>query len=110
MSEIHVEEHSSPIKTPRQLLVIIVLAFAVPVGLISMLASLLTSGGDYSKNNPAMSDEAIAKRLQPVGTVVVSAPGGTGGTGQVSLNLYVAAAGTGCTSNSMSVVTTLDPP
>jgi len=78
MSEIHVEEHSSPIKTPRQLLVIIVLAFAIPVGLISVLASLLTSGGDYSKNNPAMSDEAIAKRLQPVGTVVVSAPGAPG--------------------------------
>jgi cytochrome c5 len=78
MSEIHVEDHSSPIKTPRQLIVIMVLAFAIPVGLIAILASLVSGGGDYSKNNPGMSDEAIAKRLQPVGTVVVSEPGASG--------------------------------
>jgi len=78
MSEIHVEEHSSPIKTPKQLIAVMVLAFAIPVGLIAMLVSLVVGGGDYSKNNPAMSDEAIAKRLQPVGTVVVAEPGRAG--------------------------------
>ena len=78
MSEIHVEEHSSPIKTPRQLIVVMVLAFALPVLLISLLASLISGGGDYGKDSPRMSDEAIAKRLQPVGTVVVSAPGASG--------------------------------
>jgi cytochrome c5 len=72
MSEIHVEEHASPIKTPKQLIIVMVLAFAVPVGLVAILASFVAGGGDYSRNNPQMSDEAIAKRLQPVGTVVIS--------------------------------------
>lgn len=81
MSEIHVEEHSSPIKTPKQLIVVMVLAFAIPVGLIAILVSLVVGGGDYSKNNPAMSDEAIAKRLQPVGTVVIAEPGTPGLSG-----------------------------
>jgi cytochrome c5 len=71
MAEIHIEEHSSPIKTPLQLVVVIVLAFAVPIALIVMLTQLVTSGGDFSKNNPAMSEEAIAKRLKPVGEVAV---------------------------------------
>ena len=71
MAEIHVEEHSSPIKTPRQLLIVVLLAFAVPITLIVMLSQLVTSGGDLSKDNPAMSEEAIAKRLKPVGEVVV---------------------------------------
>ncbi|MDH3286469.1 MAG: c-type cytochrome [Betaproteobacteria bacterium] len=77
MSEIHVEEHFSPIKTTRQLIVVMALAFAIPVGLIAILVSLVT-GGDYSKNNPGMSEEAIAKRLQPVGAVVVSESGASG--------------------------------
>ena len=71
MAEIHVEEHSSPIKTPQQLLIVVLLAFAVPITLIVMLTQLVTSGGDLSKDNPAMSEEAIAKRLKPVGEVVV---------------------------------------
>ena len=71
MAEIHVEEHASPIKTPRQLLVVVLLAFAVPITLIVMLTHLVTGSGDHSKDNPALSEEAIAKRLKPVGEVVV---------------------------------------
>ncbi len=74
MSEIHVEEHSTPIKTPKQLIILLVLAFAVPVTLIVMLVQLVTTSTDVGKNNPAMSDEAIAKRLKPVGEVVVLDP------------------------------------
>ncbi len=76
MSEIHVEEHSTPIKTPKQLIILLVLAFLVPVTLIVMLSQLVTSGGDFSKNHPGMSDEAIAKRLKPVGDVVVAEAAG----------------------------------
>jgi cytochrome c5 len=36
-----------------------------------MLTQLVTSGGDVGKSHPAMSDEAIAKRLKPAGEVVV---------------------------------------
>ena len=70
--EIHIHEHSSPIKTPKQLIIVVVLAFAIPIAVIAMLASLVTGGADLSsKGNPAMSNEAVAKRLKPVGTVEV---------------------------------------
>ena len=75
MSEIHVEQHDSLIKTPKQLVIVMVLAFAVPVALISLLASLVAGSGQYGKDDPRMSDEAIAKRLQPEGTVVISESG-----------------------------------
>ena len=85
MSEKHTEAHSSPIKTPKQLIVVVVLAFVVPIVLIVMLTQLVTSGPDAGKSNPAMSSEAVAKRLQPVGTVVVDpnqpAPAAAAGAG-----------------------------
>jgi len=71
MSEVHVEEHSSPIKTPKQLIIVVVLAFVVPILLIVMLTQLVTGGAGFGKDHPGMSDEAIAKRLKPVGEVVV---------------------------------------
>ena len=73
MAEIHVHEHSSPIKTPKQLIIVVVLAFAIPIGLIAMLASLVTGGADLSRNNPALSRDAVAKRIKPVGDVEVDA-------------------------------------
>jgi cytochrome c5 len=69
--EIHVKEHSSPIKTPKQLIIVVFLAFAVPITLIVMLAQLVIISMDSAKTNPGMSEEAIAKRLKPVGEVVV---------------------------------------
>ena len=71
MAENHPEEHSAPIKTPKQLIIVVVLAFAVPIALIVMLTQLITSGPDLSKKNPALSEEAVAKRLKPVGEVAV---------------------------------------
>jgi cytochrome c5 len=73
MADPHSEEHSSPIKTPKQLIIVVVLAFVVPIALIVVLTQLVTGSPDMSKNNPALSEEAIAKRLQPVGEVVVDA-------------------------------------
>ena len=73
MAEIHVHEHSSPIKTPKQLIIVVVLAFAIPITLIAMLASLVTGGADLSKDNPALSKEAVTKRIKPVGEVEVDA-------------------------------------
>jgi cytochrome c5 len=76
MSGNPIPEHSSPIKTPKQLIIAVVLAFLVPVLVIIMLAQIATSG----KRKPADSaaaEEAVAKRLKPVGEVVVAAAGGT---------------------------------
>lgn len=74
MSEVHLEEHSSPIKTPKQLIIVLALAFVVPIILIVMLSQLMTTGFDASKSNPALSDAAIAQRLKPVGQVEVVDP------------------------------------
>jgi cytochrome c5 len=59
------DQHSSFIKTPQQLILVIVLAFVVPVILIVMLVQLATSGpsGDPNVLNP----DAVAARIQPVG-------------------------------------------
>jgi cytochrome c5 len=69
--EIHVKEHSSPIKTPKQLIIVVFLAFAVPITLIVMLAQLVMISMDSTTTNPGMSEEATAKRLKPVGEVVI---------------------------------------
>jgi len=72
--EVHVEEHSSLIKTPKQLVIVVLLAFLVPITLIVMLSQLVTTGIDTSKSNPALSPEAVAERLKPVGQVEVVNP------------------------------------
>ena len=74
MSEVHIEEHSSPIKTPKQLITVILLSFLVPIALIVMLSQLVTTGINAGKSNPALSDEAVAARLKPVGQVEVTDP------------------------------------
>lgn len=66
------DQHSSFIKTPRQLVVVILLAFLVPIIIIILLVQLATSrpGADPA----ALAPEAVSKRLQPVGTVEFGAP------------------------------------
>lgn len=72
MSEVRIKEHSSPIKTPKQLIIVVLLAFLVPIALIVMLTQLVTGSVGFGKDHPGMSDEAIAKRLKPVGDVVIA--------------------------------------
>lgn len=73
MDEIRIPEHPSPIKNAKQLIVVVVLAFAVPIALCVTLAQLVMRGSDVSKT-PAMSDAAVAERMQPAGSVAVADP------------------------------------
>lgn len=66
------DEHSSVIKTPKQLIVVILVAFIVPITVIVLLTQFVTGGISMGKNDPAMSDEAVAKRLKPVGELVLA--------------------------------------
>lgn len=66
------ESHSSLIKTPRQLIILIVLAFVVPVILIILLATFVAGQRTEGAGTDAMTAEAIAERLRPVGTVVLA--------------------------------------
>jgi len=67
MSEVHVEEHDSLIKTPQQLIVVVLFAFLIPLGGLLMIASFATGG---LTPRPA-SDAVIAERLKPVGSAVI---------------------------------------
>src|SRR3989442_1355778 len=69
---------SSFIKTPRQLIVVIVLSFLVPIVAIILLVQLVVSRPAADPN--AMTDEAIAKRLQPIGRVEFSAASAAAGS------------------------------
>lgn len=71
----HEEEHSSFIKTPQQLIVVIVVGFLVPIAIAVMASQFFTSGIAVSQDNPAMSPEAVAKRLKPVGELAVADAG-----------------------------------
>ncbi|MFN2643855.1 MAG: cytochrome c5 family protein [Burkholderiales bacterium] len=68
------DSHSSFIKTPQQLIVVIVASFLVPIIGIVLLVQLVTSTPGADPN--AMTAEAIAKRIQPVGHVEFGAGGG----------------------------------
>jgi cytochrome c5 len=70
------DSHESPIKTPKQLVTVLVLAFVVPIILIVLLSQLATSGRIFDKDSPSMSPEEVAKRIKPVADVAVGAGGG----------------------------------
>src|SRR5436190_1815062 len=75
------DEHSSFIKTPQQLIVVVLLSFIVPIVGIILVVQLVLHQPSADAN--ATSPEAVAARLQPVGKVEVaaaaSAPGARNG-------------------------------
>jgi cytochrome c5 len=71
------EQHSSFIKTPQQLVTIVLLAFVVPIFGIVMLVQLVVN---RPRVDPAaMKPEAVAERIQPVGKVEFGEPGAAAG-------------------------------
>ena len=71
------DEHSSFIKTPQQLITVVLLAFVVPIFGIVMIVHLVVSRPHADPG--AMTPEAVAERIQPVGKVEFGAAGGAGG-------------------------------
>jgi cytochrome c5 len=72
VSESEHDQHSSFIKTPQQLIVVVLAAFIVPIVGIILLVQLVISKPSADPN--AMTPEKVAARLQPVGRVEVAAP------------------------------------
>jgi cytochrome c5 len=63
------DEHSSFIKTPKQLIVVVVLAFSVPIALIVLLSQLITGV------RPGATEDAetgVLNRIKPVGEVTLA--------------------------------------
>ncbi|MGH8617470.1 MAG: c-type cytochrome [Burkholderiales bacterium] len=78
-TEYHVVEHHSPIKTPTQLIVVVVLSFVVPVIALIMVAGVIVGTPDTAHDNPALAEAAVAQRIQPVGQFVAADASGAGG-------------------------------
>ena len=86
-------DHSnSLIKTPRQLITVVILAFAVPVVAIILLATFVARGTSSGVGSDAMTEQAIAARMQPVGVVVVGEASAAKGL-QSGEAVYAAACG-----------------
>src|SRR5487761_2369333 len=71
----HDTEHESPIKTPKQLITVIALAFLVPIVLIVLLSQYVTNIRRIDLKSAAMSPDAVAKRLKPVASVAFADTG-----------------------------------
>jgi cytochrome c5 len=71
------DSHDSLIKTPKQLITVLVLAFVVPIVLIVILSQLATSGRIVDPK--AMSPEEVAARIKPVADVAVAGAGSASG-------------------------------
>jgi cytochrome c5 len=70
------DEHSSFIKTPKQLAIVVILAFAVPVSVIVLLSQLVTG---VTPGSGSESEADVLNRIRAVGQVTLteaSAPSG----------------------------------
>ncbi len=69
------DQHASPIKNWKQLVVVVVLAFIVPISLAILISQWVTSGSRGMHED----DSAILARIQPVGQVQLLASAGPRG-------------------------------
>ena len=67
----HEEAHEGPIKTPKQLAWAVFFAFVVPVLVIAMLASYVTTDSKPSAGSEGLEGQALASRIQPVGSIEI---------------------------------------
>lgn len=67
--EAHTEEHAGLIKTPKQLIVTIVLSFLIPIVVLIMLAHLVAAGDQTGAGSDALQPKAIEARIKPVASL-----------------------------------------
>jgi len=67
----HDGPHEGPIKTPKQLILAVLYAFVVPIIVIVLLVEYVTSDHRPAAGTQALTPEAVAERIQPVGMVQV---------------------------------------
>ena len=59
-------EHDTPIKTPKQLITVVVLAFIVPVLIIVLLVKFVGASKRTGAGTQAMTAQAVEARIRPV--------------------------------------------
>jgi len=60
------DEHESIIKTPKQLIITILLSFILPIIIIILLVKLVTTGDQVGAGSDILGPEATQKRIAPV--------------------------------------------
>jgi cytochrome c5 len=68
--------HEPFIKTPKQLITVVALAFIVPILIIIMLANWVNSGKREAAGSDALTKESIAARIKPVAALELKGAGG----------------------------------
>ncbi len=63
--------HEGPIRTPKQLIAAVVASFLVPIVAIILLVNYVDFGNKEGAGSTGMEPEAVAKRLQRVGSVEI---------------------------------------
>jgi cytochrome c5 len=75
MSSAHQDDHDlpheGPIKTPKQLIWAVALSFIVPILAIILLVNYVTAQKKPAAGSDAFSEQAVAQRLQKVGSVEI---------------------------------------
>jgi cytochrome c5 len=67
----HDAPHEGPIKTPKQLIWTVLASFVVPIAIIVLLVNFVASGDKSGAGTEAMSEQAVAQRIQSVGSVTL---------------------------------------
>ncbi len=62
------DEHSTPIQNPKQLIIVVVLAFVIPIVVILLLTQLVTGGAVGTASDP----KKVLERIRPVGEIVLA--------------------------------------
>src|SRR4051812_8261631 len=88
MSLPDIPPHESPIKTPKQLVLVLALAFILPITVILMIAYLATSGRRPDPDSPALSAQKVAERIRPVAEVNLGASAGGAQTAKSGEEVY----------------------
>lgn len=71
--------HEGPIRTPRQLIAAVVASFLVPIVVIVLLVQYVDFGARTGAGSTGMDEDAVARRLQPVGQVQLAVARGDSG-------------------------------
>ncbi|OUV99134.1 MAG: hypothetical protein CBD16_08765 [Betaproteobacteria bacterium TMED156] len=59
----------NPIKTPKQLIIIIIASFIIPIFVIVLLTQYVANLSAPTEGEDAYSDEAVSYRIQPLGSL-----------------------------------------
>jgi cytochrome c5 len=87
----HDGPHEGPIKTPKQLIWAVALSFIVPILVIVLLVNYVASDKRQSAGSDAFEPQAVASRIQPVGSVKLAAAGGAAAALRTGEEVYKAA-------------------